>query len=77
MNVPIMFKYILKYLSPLIVFAIFVAWFFQQAPDIITMKNIASDVDKLWRWGARAVIIGFTILMIILVKSSKRLNFGE
>ena len=67
----------MAHISPLIVFAIFVAWSFQQAPDIITMKNITSDVDKLWRWIGRGIIIGFVVLMVILVKKSKRLSLRE
>lgn len=76
-KIPYIFKYVLKYISPLIVLAIFIAWFKQGAFDIITMKNITSTADIFWRWAARWVIILFAILLIFLVKKSTKLKEME
>ena len=73
-KVPIIFKYILKYVSPLIMLMIFIIWFKQDAIDMITMKGVSSSYDIFWRWLIRGIIIAFALFLIILVKKSKRIK---
>ncbi|MEF3280162.1 MAG: sodium-dependent transporter [Elusimicrobiota bacterium] len=72
-KVPVFFMFVLKYISPIFMLAIFIAWTYQGAWDIMTMKGV-SDKDFIWRWIARIIIIAFAGILLFWVKKSKKLQ---
>ncbi|MBI5749470.1 MAG: sodium-dependent transporter [Nitrospinae bacterium] len=67
--IPKIFFYIIKYITPMFLFIILVTWFYQNAIDVLFMKNIASS-DKLYVWGARVMMAVIFIGLAFLVRKS-------
>ena len=72
-KVPKIFFYIIKYITPLFLFIILVTWFYQNAIDVLFMKNIAPS-DKLYIWGARIMMATIFIGLAYLVRKSWRMK---
>jgi SNF family Na+-dependent transporter len=56
-RVPRIFFYILKYVTPVALLAILVAWGWQQGADVISMKGV-DPAHRGWRWAARILLLG-------------------
>ncbi len=67
MKVPGFYKFIIKYITPLFLFAILVFWFIKEWWGIIIMKNVPPENHGVII-GIRIMLILFFILLAILVK---------
>jgi len=74
-KIPRIFFYVIKYITPLFLFIVLVTWFYQNAIDVLFMKNIASS-DKLYVWGARIMMAAIFIGLAYLVRKSWRMKRG-
>ncbi len=71
LQVPRIYKFIIKYVTPLYLLAILGTWGYQQFVPTILMKNVA-DADKPYVWGARLLVFGMLAAVIILTIYAKR-----
>ena len=72
LRLPRVFLFILTYVTPALLLAVFVAWAWQSGWDVLTMKDAAA-ADKPWRWAARGLILLTTVISFGLVyKAWKR-----
>ena len=67
MNIPKAYKFIIKYITPLFLFAILGFWFYQDGIPTILMKNV-SDADKPFVLGTRLFLIAIFIALAAMVK---------
>jgi SNF family Na+-dependent transporter len=70
---PRIFYYVMKYVTPLYLLVLFVAWTWQQGPAVLTMRGVA-PADQAWRWGARLAMLGVFLGLCWLVSRSTRLK---
>lgn len=54
---PRFFYYVLKYVTPVYLLALFLAWTIQQGPGVLRMEGVAPE-DVAWRWAARMLLLG-------------------
>ena len=75
--VPSVYKFIIKYVTPLFLFAILGMWFFQQWLPVIMMKEVPPQ-DKPFVLATRCVLLGIFILLVSLVRTAwKRRELGR
>jgi NSS family neurotransmitter:Na+ symporter len=67
MTIPRIYKYIIKYITPLFLFFILGMWFWQQWLPVILMKNV-SAADRLYVLGTRVGLLLMFIVLGIMVK---------
>lgn len=67
MNIPKIYKFIIKYITPLFLFAILGFWFYQDGIPTILMKNVP-DADKPFVLGTRLFLIAIFIALAVMVK---------
>jgi SNF family Na+-dependent transporter len=67
MNVPKAYKFIIKYITPLFLFAILGAWLWQEWLPKIFMKNVAL-ADKPYILGTRLVLILLFMVLAVMVR---------
>lgn len=69
---PSIFYYILKYITPVYLLALFVTWTVQQGPGVLRMEGVSAE-DAAWRWGARLLMLGmFGALAWMLALGARR-----
>jgi len=71
MRVPKIYKFIIKYITPLFLFCILGFWFYQEGIPVVLMKNI-SQSDKPYVLGIRLMLVGIFITLAVLVKIAWR-----
>ena len=71
MFIPRAYKFIIKYITPLFLFAILGMWFMQEWLPIIMMKNV-SGADKPFIFGTRLGLLLIFIILAVLVKIAWR-----
>jgi SNF family Na+-dependent transporter len=71
MAVPKIYKFIIKYITPLFLFTILGTWFVQEWIPIIMMKN-TPDSDKPVVLGTRLVLLAIFVVLGVLVKIAWR-----
>jgi len=71
MAVPKIYKFIIKYITPLFLFAILGMWFIQEWIPIILMKN-TPDPDKPIVLGTRLVLLAIFVILGVMVKVAWR-----
>ena len=71
MRVPRIYKFIIRYITPLFLFLILGFWLYQEGMPTILMKGV-SQSDKPYMLGARLMLIGLFLLLAILVKIAWR-----
>jgi pilus assembly protein TadC len=75
MAIPRIYKYIIKYITPLFLFFILGMWFWQQWLSLIVMKNV-SGADRPYvlftRLGLLAIFIALAIMVYIAWRRKKR-----
>jgi neurotransmitter:Na+ symporter, NSS family len=79
MNIPQVYKFIIKYITPLFLFFILGMWLVQEWLPIIMMKNVAGP-DKPFIFGTRLGLLLLFIILAALVKiawSSRDSRRGE
>lgn len=62
---PRFFLWVLKYITPVYLLALFVAWTIQQGPSVIRMEGVPLE-DRAWRWIARLALLGTIVLQCVL-----------
>jgi pilus assembly protein TadC len=67
MRVPGIYKFIIKYITPLFLFIILGMWFVQEWLPIIIMKNVA-PADKPFVLGTRIGLLLIFMILAVLVK---------
>ena len=67
MKLPNIYKFIIKYITPLFLILILIAWTYQQGMPILLMKGIDKS-DKPYILGIRLMLLGMFITLAILVK---------
>ncbi len=75
-RIPRVFFYIIKYITPLFLFAILATWLYQSAGDVLLMKNI-NPTNKPYVWGARIMMAAIFIGLAYLVRKSWRMKKGS
>jgi SNF family Na+-dependent transporter len=71
MKVPVIYKYIIKYVTPLFLIVLLSAWFFQEWLPIITMRDIP-EADRAYIFLTRAGLIMIFLVLSLLVKKAWR-----
>jgi len=71
LSVPKIYKFIIKYITPLFLFIILGMWFIQEWLPIIMMKQV-SAADKPFIFGTRLVLLCIFITLAILVRIAWR-----
>ncbi|MBM4155974.1 MAG: sodium:calcium symporter [Lentisphaerae bacterium] len=66
-RIPRVFFYILKYVTPVALLAILIAWGWQQGADVISMKGV-DPAQRAWRWAARALLLGMIATTCWLIR---------
>lgn len=64
-KLPRVFLFVLKYVTPLYLCALFVAWAWQQGPAVLRMEGAAPE-DIPWRWAARLLMLGLIGALCLL-----------
>jgi neurotransmitter:Na+ symporter, NSS family len=67
MKLPAVYKFIIKYITPLFLILILIAWSYQQGIPILLMRGI-SQSDKPYILGTRLMLLGIFFSLGILVK---------
>ena len=71
MRIPKIYKFIIKYITPLFLILILIAWSYQQGIPILLMKGI-SQGDKPYILGIRIMLLVMFLVLAILVKIAWR-----
>jgi hypothetical protein len=75
-RIPRAFRFVLAYVTPILLAAIFGAWLWQDGWARLTMKGAAAGT-KPWLWGARLLIAGTFAAVAVLVAMAGRRRAGE
>ena len=79
-RIPRVYKFIIKYITPLFLFFILGFWLIKEAPPVILMKNI-SPANRPYILGTRIMLLtifsGLAVLLKIAWKKRKLLSKGE
>lgn len=67
LKIPTVYKFIIKYVTPLFLLLILGFWFFQQGIPTILMKGV-SQADKPYILGIRLMLLGMLFTLAIMVK---------
>ncbi len=67
LKIPKIYKFIIKYITPLFLFLILGFWFVQQGMPTILMKGV-SQADKPYVLGARLMLLGMFVALGIMVR---------
>jgi neurotransmitter:Na+ symporter, NSS family len=65
-KVPRIFRYVMLVITPIYLLALFIAWAVQDGPAVVRMDGV-SGTDALWRWAARALIVGMAVICCWLI----------
>jgi neurotransmitter:Na+ symporter, NSS family len=65
-KLPRLFLFVLKYVTPVYLAALFIAWAWQQGPAVILMEGAAPE-DIPWRWAARLLMLGLIGVLCLLI----------
>lgn len=68
-RIPRVFFYILKYVTPLLLFTFVSTWAWQEGRKVIFMEGLSLD-QQIWRWGARALLFGMLVLVCYAIHVS-------
>ena len=72
MRVPIVFKYIIKYVTPVFLGVLLMVWFVKDGIPYLAMSHVdaGNTGEILGRWGARVLMISIFILFVILTRKA-------
>lgn len=76
MRVPRFFYYVMKYITPMFLIVMLVAWFIQDGMDMLTMVGVPEE-DVSYRWAARVMMIGLFALIAFGVRIAWGRKGGE
>jgi len=66
MKVPRVFKFVLKYITPVYMLVVLGAWTYQEAISKFLMKGEEKSRHP-YLWGARAMFVGLILLTVLMV----------
>lgn len=66
MKIPRIYKYVIKYVTPLFLLVLLAVWSYQQFWPMLEMKEVAL-ADRPYIWGARGLVFGLWGVIIALV----------
>jgi SNF family Na+-dependent transporter len=75
-KIPVIFKYIMKYITPLILLTIMVWWLINDAIPTLLLKNVSPEKVP-YIWGARImmlIILGIILFMIHIAWKNREMN---
>ncbi len=75
-KLPRIVYYVLKYITPIYLAALVVAWTAQDGISVALMKGVSAG-EVPWRWGARLLIAVILGALIILIRRSRHLKKDE
>lgn len=70
-HIPIVFKFIIKYITPLYLIGLLVFWAIQDGIPILLMQD-RKPVDVPFLWGARVMMLALTAIVIVLLVRAYR-----
>jgi len=70
-KIPILFKFILKYVTPIYLITLLIFWGYQDGVPILMMVD-RTKLDITYLWGARLMMFGLTILFVTLIAIAYR-----
>ena len=70
-RIPRVFFYILKYVTPVFLGAIFIAWIIQTDAKTWTMAGATTE-QKLWGWAARLLLVGMMVAVSVMIRRGGR-----
>ncbi len=65
-KLPLIFRFVIKYVTPTFLIVILVTWTIQQAVPTLLMEGVPPE-NRIWVLGTRLFIVGFILILIILV----------
>jgi len=72
MKVPRVYRFVIKYVTPLFLLAILGAWLWQEGWSTLVMKGLAPE-DRPYILGTRvALLLCFVVLALLVAKASRR-----
>lgn len=67
LNVPIFFKFVIKYITPVYLLVMLGVWTYQEAVPKFFMKD-AANINHSYLWGARGLILVLILLTLYMVR---------
>ena len=71
LRIPTIYKFIIKYITPLFLFSILIFWFIQHGVPTILMKGV-SQSDRPYILGVRLMLLGMILPLAIMVRIAWR-----
>lgn len=71
LKVPRLFKFVIKYVTPLYMLALLVVWTIQDAIPTFFMRGAAAE-DHPYLWAARGLMLGLIALTLLLIRAAWR-----
>ncbi len=68
-KIPHVFYYIMKYITPAVLFIIMIWWFINDAYPILMLKNVSAG-DEPFIWASRALMVLLFVGIVVLVKKA-------
>ncbi len=68
-QIPKIFYYIMKYITPLVLFIVMIWWFINDAIPILLLKNVSPE-NIPYIWGARGLMFVIFLLLVLMVKKA-------
>ena len=70
-KIPRIFYYIMKYITPLVLFIIMIWWFINDAiPTLLLEKAARANIPYIW--GSRALMVILAVILLLMVKKAWR-----
>ena len=66
-QLPRIFYYIIKYVTPIYLFVLLGFWFVQDGMDVLMMRQVP-EANRIYIWFARFLLAGILLLMLFLVR---------
>ncbi len=75
-RVPRFFRFVLQWVTPVLMLSIFCVWAWQDAWNKLTMKGERPE-DVVYLWGARLLLVAFFVAAVCLVRTARGLRERE
>ena len=66
-KIPRLFYYLMKFITPAVLFIIMLWWFIQDAIPILMLKNV-EEANYPYIWGARIMMLVLLLLIFLMIK---------
>lgn len=66
-KIPNFFYYIIKYVTPVYLITLLIAWFWQSGIDVLLMKSVKPE-NHIYIWFARFMMLGVLVLTLVSVR---------